>query len=412
LIGACAERSLPERARGSALVATLIVISIALAMIAALLAATFAETRLSSGARDDVQALYIAEAGIADALNEIASAVDRDGDGLGTIARSFGGGSYAAVATPTGTAYLIRSSGTIRQQVRTVQALFERATAVLFPRAALGTLLVWFGNGPTVDAWDSSLGTYASQAGSSYGGRTYAVAAGNVLSNGAVTANPTGSPFVFGDVAPGAGFSVPPNVYVSGSTAPAGAPVLPIEVLPPAIAGTSSLSLTGAGNSATIGPGDVAYTGLTVQNSARLTIRGPARVVISGDARVQSSATVTIDATNGPVQLFVGGGFTTDQTAALNTSTWKPADFTVFMTGTGEAEHSAAAPFYGSFYATKSSVTIRQSADVYGAIVGKSIYLRGSSRLHYDADLGRRGNVIPGRYRMKLWRELVPGASS
>ena len=400
---------------GSALLVALAMVVIALGLAAALLAAVMAEMQVSAHARDRAQALYIAEAGVNHSLTEIGSALDIAGDGLGTIDGSFGGGQYSVIAVPSGTAYILHSTGTLREEQRKVEAIVEPVEAVLFQRAALGTEHTYVGSNPTIDSYDSTLGSYASQAVNSYEGRTYALASGHVQSNASARFgwDLWSTPFVFGDFRPGPGCSVEwiaTQGHVSGSTAPQAEIVTPIEIVPPAVPLGGAVFLGGS-SAATIGPGDVGVASVVIQDTAAVTIVGPARVVIAGDAWLLGRARVNVDAAGGPVEIFVGGQFWSDSGTKIDNPTQRPGDLTIFITGTSAATHRSSSPLYGCFYATRAGVVL-YNAEVMGAVVGKAVHFPGNSRLHYDLDLGRRTKRIPGRYRVTLWREVTLGPMS
>jgi hypothetical protein len=421
--------------RGSALVVSTIMIVVALGIVGALLAVIQAQTQLAGGARDGVQALYIAEAGVNDGMAEIVSGVDVDGDGLGSLARSFAGGQYVVVATPSGTAYIMHSTGTVRQVQRTVEAVFAPGSG-LFPNAVNGGANVLVRDSAFVDSWDSGLGSFASQAASTYNGRPHAGAAASVLSGNAFgfsPASPSAPPAVFGSATLG-GSSVsgsPPGTVsgtvVTGNTGYTAPPMIPA----PSLASSGALALTGT-QTQTIGPGDVAYDSIRLSSSAQLTIRGPARVVVGGSGVwLANTSNLTVDTSGGPVQLFVQGStgqndptyspdwalaFKADSGTQVVNTTGIASTFTVFVTdGSGVGLYSSAAPFSGGIYAPSGAVFFATGGstapiDVYGAIVASVVRIRGKTALHYDAALTRVPTGTTGGYVLKMWHELAPGS--
>jgi Tfp pilus assembly protein PilX len=409
----------PSRQHGSALVAALLLTTVGLGMVAALLLAVSAEGRLAAGTRADVQALYAAEAGLNDAIAEIRGAVDADGDGLGTVSRSFGGGSYAALATPTGTSYVIRSTGTYAGSVRTVVARLSAVTTTLFPRAALGTQAVALGSSGSgtaaIDSYDSRVGSYAAQAiyDPSAGGHFRAGKAGNVASTGAISLG-SASNAIFGDASPGVGSAVAmvAGAYVSGATVP-GSVGTPAAVTAPSFASVGSVS-GGDDWRGTIGPGDFGYDAVALRGQAALTIRGPSRIVVRGDVTVANQSRFTFDATDGAIQLFVKGRLSTDPGTTFASVTQKPQDVALYLLGSSAAgqnmTYQAGGQFSGVIYAASADVTL-SAGEVFGAVIGRTVRLSGAALLHYDIALGDRPIPLPNAYRLVAWRELPPGSS-
>jgi hypothetical protein len=81
------------RERGSALLLTIVMMAIAIAVVTTLLVIESAQTSVVSHERDDLQALYVAEAGLSCTLESMASG------GLDTVGSGFAGGAYVTTVT-------------------------------------------------------------------------------------------------------------------------------------------------------------------------------------------------------------------------------------------------------------------------------------------------------------------------
>lgn len=429
------------RERGSALVISTMMVVVALGIVAALLATVGAQTSFTGGARDRTQALFVAEAGINDALYQVSK-----GTSAATMTKSFGGGSYTVTTTPSGTAYILHSNGTLNQQMRTVYAVIDRAAHILFPMAAVGTTHVMLRDSAFTDGFDSAVGPYNASANDNGHNHAPTSVPGSVQS--AQDVQFYSNPFhanIYGNATPGNGFT--PSVwapsggtwYVSGSSAPATFPA-PATVAAPTIA-SSGTDLAVSAGTTTI-TGDKSYKSLTVSSTGKLVIQGPARVVVTGEnggAALLNTAELQIDATNGPVSLFVSNKKNTDVTSeydytqesfwadtntAVTNVTGKASDFTVFIMDSSPATMQAGpgggnpGNFYGSIYGPNANVRIGQGdgnqvnpINFYGAIVGAEVKIRGwQTGFHYDAVLGRSGTQVPGFYQVKVWKELPPGS--
>lgn len=393
--------------RGSALLVALIVVVIVFGLAATMLGTIGVETRATGSARDGVEALYVAETGVNLALVELARGVDPDGDGLGTIARTFGSGSFTVAATASGTATVLRSRGSVRGQDRSVEATVEPATTTRFTHALTAGRQVIFQNNSYVDSYNSNLGTYISQQTGNHNGNPLALYTGNVRGNTGIKLQNTSG--IYGNATPGPSGTViaDPGTVITGSTTPGADPVMPPLVIPPTFASGGAILLNGT-STRTIGPGDAGFDSVTFDDDTRLTIRGPARIEVKGDFNMWDEATLEIDATAGPVELYVRGMFSSLADANFVSSSLKPRDFSLVITGALTALYESNTGFYGTIYAPGTDITIGGSARVHGAIVGRTIRMKTSARVHYDTQLVGLSLPLPG-YRVIVWKELVPG---
>jgi len=106
--------------RGSILIVCLIILS-TLTVYGAVLISVVHERSLNVSVQvERLQAIYLAEAALAKAINEIKSLSDKDGDGLGTIPKShLGNGFYFAIHNPA--TLTIAGIGEVNEVRRTVK---------------------------------------------------------------------------------------------------------------------------------------------------------------------------------------------------------------------------------------------------------------------------------------------------
>jgi hypothetical protein len=395
-----------RREAGGALVTAVFLTVVALGMVALFLAVTATGTRQMGASRDALNALFLAETGLNEALYEIGRRVDPDGDGLGNLERSFGGGSYAVMATTAGTAYIVRSTGTFGTAARTVEATFEPTIVSALKRAVTALESFEIEGEAFIDSYDSAEGSYLSQVVASYNGRPRAEIAGNVLAGADISVEDRAG--IFGDANPGpAGtIEIAPTATVTGSTGNASAgPSVPAPQVP-SVASSGRLELSGS-TSRTVGPGTQRYDVLTLSDSATLTIKGPAKIVIGGNVTVGGTSRLRIDGKKGGVEIYIYGSYSSSETARVSMAAKRPSDCTIVIVGTGSATHRSAAPFYGSIFANEGRVDLAANADFYGAIVGKKVKLADRARLHFDVDLARRAEALLSLYRIRCWREIT-----
>lgn len=104
-----------------AILLTVIVVLVFLAVMGmSLLGLLFSRTTLTSLAIDRLKAFYLAEAGVASAINELRTELDSDGNGIGNVAVvKLGDGVFSAQHNPQ--TFIITAFGEVNKTRRTVQ---------------------------------------------------------------------------------------------------------------------------------------------------------------------------------------------------------------------------------------------------------------------------------------------------
>jgi Flp pilus assembly protein TadG len=199
---------------------------------------------------------------------------------------------------------------------------------------------------------------------------------GSIASNGDITLS--GSASINGDAHPGIGKSVSKPGAVTGSTAALTAPL----VYPPGSAGSyattnddgvipvggncgilnGSLNLSG-NNSLTLPGGNYYFNNYTTSGNSTVTFTGPATLYIYGKLDI-SGCTVTYS--NQPTNLKI--------VMVPDSSGNAPGSVTI----------SGSSAMYADIYAPQSPLTISGTGDLYGSIVGLSIDMSGTAKIHYD----------------------------
>jgi hypothetical protein len=259
--------------RGTALVAV-VVGTVGVAMLSlALITLSSSAANVQRRSREERGALYVAEAGIADALCSF------ECGGTGDLGREnervdFGGSSYWVDAENNGDGtFSIISTGIEGHGGSRVELVVEPSTKSFHRWGAFGDEALGMGAHAMVDSYDSSKGSYADQA---LGG--VAASNGSTGSNADVTLQ--GHSLVAGDCRPGVDgtLSILESATVSGSTAPLDEPIEMPDIDLPSIASSGPLDIL-EGESASIGPGDLHYDYLSAGKNATLEVTGPATIV-------------------------------------------------------------------------------------------------------------------------------------
>ena len=108
---------------------------------------------------------------------------------------------------------------------------------------------------------------------------------------------------------------------------------------------------------------------------------------------LNGSSTLNI---HGPTTIYVTGKLLRAGTSDVNNNTQLASNLQILSTG-GTIDVSSNTPFYGVIYAPESRVTIDGDADLFGAVVGKTLKVIGNSAAHYDESLDLEHLEVPPR---------------
>jgi hypothetical protein len=376
-------------------------------------AARAAATRQESS----LKALEIAEAGLARAEVEVRSQVDLGGDGIGNVAGSFANGSYEVTATPDPVSVdrvILRAKGTQALSVRRVEIGVRRRRRAQFVEGLFSKDGLSVNGNQRTDAYDSRLGTYASQATNTDGSGPYAMHGGHLGSNQEITIHGSANT-IRGNVIPGPLHTVD----LSGSPTITGDMIPRDEEI--AIPDTPQSAFAAAvatndNENWTVVSGSILYNAtrysLRVNNHSTLTL--PGGTYFFSDLTLRSNASLQV---TGACKIYVTGSLDLSAGSVLNT-TGRPGDFLLYIhpyalpasydpptTEVKIAGHPQAA---AAIYAPAVSLTISGGSEFFGAAVANDITLNGNTFFHYDVALGAIG-VAPGATFERLyWRELSP----
>lgn len=242
-----------------------------------------------------------------------------------------------------------------------------------------------------IDSWDSTLGTYASQATNSKGGTSFAHDKGGAAGNATIQLD--SGVKVFGDVHAGPGYNVSMagSAYVSGSTTPNPATVPLTAITVPTIASSGAYSVANNATK-TINPGTYHYTSITQGKFSKLRIIGPATVVLDG-YNTGISATLEVDCTNGPVTVYDTGVWSVDKNYTVGPAAGTPIDASFLISSVGTVQFDQGSKISFGFYAPKSIIQVDQGAEVWGALVADEIQVDQGTKFHFDENL--KGFELP-----------------
>jgi hypothetical protein len=223
------------------------------------------------------------------------------------------------------------------------------------------------------------------------GALTYANAEGHVASNAGITLN--SDAHVFGNATPGPSSSVALSAgsYVDGSTAPAAAE---FEFPPIAYPGLPSAGAYAVPNGSfdTLAPGDYGMTSMSIGKDAQLTIVGPATIEVE-DFVGGKDANLVIDATGGPVTIYVKNSYTHTSGFEADASSGSPMALAFFIGGADPIVFPSATNVRGAYYAPEADVTFASDNEVWGSFAAKSVLMSSAMSFHYDEALQEHWEV-------------------
>lgn len=328
-----------EHRRGSALVASLIVVILVAGLGSGLVSMQSAITRRHAQGTDLKRALYVAEAGIAEAFSAIA--VGKSGSvGTSEVPAKWGRGVYWVEATTDteGNVHLM-STGLSGLGRFTVTAVVKPGVNPAAANGVFGSTAVTVGEGAIVDGYDSTKGTYSEQVepgapGGATGTGARLTSNGDVLLYGNLVESEAGAvpeTFVYGDIRPGVHGVVltEPGVVISGSSLPIAekAPSPPIPV-PEILTSEGSEALAG-----TLVDEHLRYDELRVLAGTTLRLQGPLKLVVDS---LEVDGRLEIDGSTGAVEVFVLQTFRFRTGSELETINPSPRTVGFFLGAIGE----------------------------------------------------------------------------
>jgi hypothetical protein len=394
--------------RGSALITTLVMLTTLAVLAIAFASVGVRWNQEQTAAVDDARAFALAEGGVDEAAMSLLQGTNGD---IGTMAAPVrhGDGLFWVEGEDIGPLRVrLRSTALVGKGRATVEMVIEKEYNSIARYALFSDDPLLLASNTLIDSYDPANGPYVSQPSEKPAGvsqplvdenaivmcNSDIVAASNVVIGGDSTAGPNCT------TTGGSGF------YVSGSTDPAKTKV--VESLPP----TPTIGLTGTGivnvtgnSEMVVGPGNLHFLAVNVNNQKKLRIKGPATVVIDA-LTMNSGSTVTFDSTNGPVKVFMTG-MVNKFVSNSNLTCVGPSARDVQMYFTNplfkNLDLASNATFQGAMFAPYANVKVSSNWHIYGALGAKSISMASNSQLHFDESLLRAPGELPIGVSRKWW---------
>jgi hypothetical protein len=140
------------------------------------------------------------------------------------------------------------------------------------------------------------------------------------------------------------------------------------------------------------------YDGIDLGNGKGIQIEGDVVLYIEGDVTLGNSAEIQIDK-NSSLIMYVSGNFEEKNSSTLNNQTADPKKLQIRGLDTCKSmRFKNSSTLYGTVYAPDAEVILDNSADTYGAVVGKRFEQKNSATFYYDASLKDTSQETPGSH--------------
>jgi len=389
-------RQTPNGRRGNTLISVMILTGTMTVLSLVLLRVGVSVSDEQLASVESARASYLAEAGISEGLEAIRSG--KSGSvGTSDAPAYFGGGVVWVEATDLGGGLTQLDAMAMKDGGRSALRVVVEAGAAGAGGGPGGNggldafFTMLFGYKKTnlalnclIDSWDSSLGTYASQATNSKDGFVYAGSEGGVSGNDEIQLN--NGVHVFGDVhsGPGSAVLMGTSSYVSGSTTPnpVKVPLTPITV--PVIASSGSYSVL-ASKTKTLSAGSYHFKDVTINKNAKLVINGPATLVMDAFSTV-TDASIELNCTNGPITIYDTGTWMTGKNFTLAPAPGTPVNAAVMVTK-GTVKFAQGSKIYAGFYCPEATIQVDSGAEIWGALVADMVVVAQNTKFHFDKNL-------------------------
>lgn len=421
-------RSAAPSRRGNLLIVSIVFVMIVASMGVVMLQMHTASSRRQLQATDNKRALYIAEAGLAEAFMAIAQG--KSGN-IGTAAQPalYADGIYWVEATPgVNDEVGLVSTGLCGTGRFALSVVLERQADTLASLGFYANQDVSVGVGALVDGYDSTAGTLAEQYDLSLGDTTglgaRVSAGGDILIEGgaatsgkskAVVLGAVEATTVYGDARPGPNgvVSQSGSVLVTGSTAPLRQTTsLPAITSPPTDIVTPWRFDARGG---TLPSGGYTMDAGTVGSGGTLRLEGPLVLVMS-DLRIQGGATLQVDSSDGQVVIFIEDYLELADGSAVEHVNASPTGLAIFANGDQWLDRDGDrvpdpplvfAPkgeFHGYLYSPATDLVLPGNLHFIGGLAANSLTIADGGRLTFDIALENTEVTAASLPKLVAWR--------
>ncbi len=362
---------------------------------------------------EEARASYVCQAGLSQAMFQLSRG---ESGSIGTSEQPTTWGTsrfWVESVDLGGDIVQVRATGLEDRTGASMELVARRVPNTIWRYGAFGREWLHMDSNSRVDSYDSTLGTYASQAVNGIGSGAYANSDGNVGSNGDISIDQNAK--VWGDASAGPDHSttVLGNAVVTGSTTPSSGVVEMAAITVPTY--TSFGSLTVNANT-TIPTSNRSYGNLRVGTNRTLTITGPANFVVN-NLTLNSGSSIIVNGTNGPVTIIVLDSFVMNSNTIIRSNDYQPTDVSLKLLSDNvinpevivqldEVDFNSNSQIYGTIYAPTAAITFDSNFELYGSIMARSLDIDSNSRFHFDEALISATSSGPPTFETISWRDI------
>ena len=400
--------------RGSTLVIMLVCVVGLAGLSVAMLSLGLSHSKEQRGERQEIHAAYVCQAGLSQAMYQLLRGQPGN---VGTQAnpQNWGTSSFwveAQQVTPDITR--LRASGREDLSGASEELVVRAVPDTIWRFGLFGREGLHMDSNARVDSYDSTLGDYASQATNGSGADLHAGSDGHVGSNRGLQLDANAQ--VWGNATPGPGHStvLTGNAEVTGTTTPAVSQLEMPALNVPTYTSYGNLSVNGAG--VVIPSDNRTYGQVLIRSNRTLTLTGPSTIVMSS-LRMEGGAQILVDATNGPVTIYVLDNFILDSNAVIRSNDYKPENVRINLLSDNVAspeisvhidtvDFNSNSMIYGILFAPNARIVLDSYFTLYGSLMARSIDVDSNSTFHFDTDLINSTSNGAFTYETLSWREL------
>jgi hypothetical protein len=304
---------------------------------------------------------------------------------------------YTIEEIVAGTEYRITSIGRSGNAERTVYCNIEIESSI-FDYAVFAQNGIELKNDARIDGYDSDVGPYGGTNLQSGSVSTNSIKEKDIqLHNGAE---------INGDAVVGPGGDPSEVIHISGKATITGDKYANSEE--EEFPGVTAPVLTDKGQKPT---GTITTSGqyekIYLTESQVLTIVGDVILDIKKEVKIDNGASIVV--TEGSsLQLYIGDDFISTNEGTINNLTKSPPDCKIYSTSNSSVEYlfDNSSHVYAAVYAPKADLEIKNTCNIYGAIVADKVKIDNGAQIHYDHALGRTTVDDMGvGFVISSWRE-------
>lgn len=384
---------------------------------------TTTDLNISSNYRSSAQALFDADAGISYTLSAIESGLQ---NGTFSLPTNIGNSTTLSYTVPSGFSFSISGISKIAENgysfnstgndpsnssVSVLRTTFARDTAINF--AAFGDTKLDTKNGGSTQSYDSSSSdpTANDPTDPSFNSTHEADVGSNdwlVTHNGAAIDGDG----VFGEQDDGSattdGINGGTTFY---GTAPVNAGRIDPDPLGVNSGGTYDPSTYSTTNDNNLADPQSEISGDTISLSGTLTLHGKsggANYYLT-DVELKNGSNLTIDATNGTVNLFLTGGFVAKNGSNISiekngTQSYEATNFSIFSNSSTKIDFKNSSALTGLVYAPYAPIDVKNSGDVYGSLWGDNVDIKNSGTVYFDSAI--KDKHLSNNLLKTSWRDI------